>query len=92
MTTTVKVHVNGKYRATVTQDDHAPVEVEGNYNGGSGEMNFYLTHPANSVLRITEIPVTEEDERWAGTADIGRSRDSVSLTAAGIKVPPSKVK
>lgn len=37
MTTTVKVHVNGKYRATVTQDDQKPVTVEGNYNDGSGE-------------------------------------------------------
>jgi hypothetical protein len=36
MTTTVKVHVNGKYRATVIQDDREPVIVEGNYNGGSG--------------------------------------------------------
>lgn len=31
MTTTVKVHVNGKYRATVKQDGRDPVEVEGNY-------------------------------------------------------------
>ena len=63
MTTTVKVHVNGKYRATVTQDDQPPVEVEGNYNGGSGERAFHLSHPANSTFQITEAVVAEGDER-----------------------------
>lgn len=63
MTTTVKVHVNGKYRATVKQDDKEPVEVEGNYNGGSGEKSFYLPHPAKGTFEISEVPVADGDER-----------------------------
>lgn len=65
MTTTIKVHVNGKYRATVKRNDDDPVEVEGNYNGGSGEKSFPLFHPANSSFVITEQPVAEGDERPA---------------------------
>jgi hypothetical protein len=57
MTTTVKVHVNGRYRATVKQDDRDPVVVEGNYDGSpnpSGEQSFHLAHPANSTFVVTE--------------------------------------
>jgi hypothetical protein len=63
MTTTVKVHVNGKYRATVKQDDLDPVTVEGNYNGGSGEKSFYLPHPAKATFVISEELVADGDER-----------------------------
>ena len=56
MTTTVKVHVNGRYKATVKQSrangpDHETV-VHGNYDGSpnpSGEHSFHLAHPAQSV-------------------------------------------
>lgn len=65
MTTTVKVHVNGKYRALVTQDDRDPVTVEGNYNGGSGEKSFHLPHPAKGTFEITETQVVDGDERAA---------------------------
>lgn len=65
MTTTVKVHVNGKYRAKVVQNGSVEVTVEGNYNGGSGEKSFYLSHPADAVFRITEEAVAEGDERPA---------------------------
>jgi hypothetical protein len=57
MTTTVKVHVNGRYRATVKQDNNEPVVVEGNYEGSSnpsGEKSFYLPHPAKGTFVITE--------------------------------------
>lgn len=63
MTTSVKVHVNGKYRATVVQDGKDPVVVEGNYNGGSGEKSFYLPHPAKATFEISEEPVAPGDER-----------------------------
>jgi hypothetical protein len=63
MTTTVKVHVNGKYRATVTQNGRDPVTVEGNYNGGSGEASFHLPHPARATFEISEEAVAEGDER-----------------------------
>lgn len=49
MTTTVKVHVGGKYRATVQQDDREPVVIE-----GDNEKSFYLRHPVNSTFVITE--------------------------------------
>lgn len=65
MTTTVKVHVNGKYRATVWQDGHEPITVEGNYNGGSGERSFYLPHPAQGTFVISEESVADGDERPA---------------------------
>jgi hypothetical protein len=65
MTTTVKVHVNGKYRATVVQDDREPVTVEGNYNGSSGEKSFYLPHPAKATFVISEEQVADGDERAA---------------------------
>jgi hypothetical protein len=57
MTTTVRVHVNGRYRATVKQDALDPVVVEGNYEGSpnpGGERSFWLPHPANSTFVVTE--------------------------------------
>jgi hypothetical protein len=59
MTTSVKVHVNGRYRATVKQDDLAPVIVEGNYEGStnpSGEQTFWLrgNHPTAGKFEVTE--------------------------------------
>lgn len=62
MTTTVKVHVNGRYRATVIQKDavygeHEPAIVDGNYEGSpnpTGEKSFSLYHPASATFEITE--------------------------------------
>lgn len=65
MTTTVKIHVNGKYRATVKQDSREAVTIEGNYNGGTGEKSFYLPHPAKSTFEISEEQVANGDERPA---------------------------
>jgi hypothetical protein len=65
MTTTVKVHVNGQYRATVKQDDREPVVIEGNYNGGSGERSFSLPHPAEGTFVVTEERVADDDKRPA---------------------------
>lgn len=62
MTTTVKIHVNGRYRATVRQDSNPPVIVEGNYAGSpnpTGEKHFYLAHPAHSHFSVTEEYVPE---------------------------------
>lgn len=64
MTTTVKVHVNGKYRATVQQDDKKPVQI----NGGE-ERSFSLSHPAESTFRVTEEAVEDEDAEDAEDAD-----------------------
>ena len=65
MTTSVKVHVNGQFRATVKQDGGEPVTVEGNYNGGSGERIFYLPHPAKATFEISEEYVADNDKRPA---------------------------
>lgn len=66
MTTTVKIHVNGKYRATVVQTDaqkSCTTVIEGNYNGGTGEKHFSLPHPATATFVVTEEPVKDGDER-----------------------------
>lgn len=62
MTTTVKIHVNGRYRATVVQTNAdgvkaAPAVVEGNYEGSpnpTGEHWFHLYHPAVASFDVTE--------------------------------------
>lgn len=65
MTTTVKIHVGGQYRATVKREGHEPLVIEGDYNGGSGEKSFYLTHPAKSTFEISEEYVSDKDKRLA---------------------------
>jgi hypothetical protein len=67
MTTTVKVHVNGRYRATVKITDvNGRVEqhtVDGNYMGSpnpSGEKSFGLYHPAQATFDITEEYLPEK--------------------------------
>jgi hypothetical protein len=75
MTTTVKVHVNGRYRATVVHtaadgQKQPSVVVEGNYDGSpnpSGEHSFHLFHPASGTFEITEEAVPE-DQPAASTA------------------------
>jgi len=67
MTTNVKIHVNGRYRAKVVQidaegDRSETIVVEGNYKGSpnpSGEMGFWLPHPAKGTFEITEEAVPE---------------------------------
>lgn len=67
MTTTVKIHVNGRYRATVTQTNADGVKalsvvVEGNYEGSpnpSGEHYFHLYHPAIASFEVVEEHVPE---------------------------------
>ena len=64
MTTSVKVHVNGRYRATVKQTPGGSVTVvEGNYAGSpnpSGEHVFWLPHPASATFEVTEEYLGEE--------------------------------
>ena len=64
MTTTIKLHVNGRYRAEVKQDGVKDVvEVHGNYEGSpnpSGEHTFYLAHGSiSNKFVISEYPVPE---------------------------------
>lgn len=67
MTTNVKVHVNGRYRATVVQVNAdgvkaAPIIIDGNYDGSpnpSGEHSFHLHHPAIASFEITEEAVPD---------------------------------
>jgi len=68
MTTTVKIHVNGRYRATVTQKDAHGVRahvVEGNYEGSSnpsGEHAFHLPHPAAATFDVIEEYVSPDSD------------------------------
>jgi hypothetical protein len=67
MTTSIKIHVNGRYRATVVQTnadgvEALPIVVEGNYEGSpnpSGEHSFHLYHPAIASFAVTEEAVPE---------------------------------
>lgn len=61
MTTSIKIHVNGRYRAKVEMNHmngQSTVDVvEGNYEGSSnpsGEKVYYLSHPADATFRVTE--------------------------------------
>jgi hypothetical protein len=51
MTTTVKIHVNGNYRATVKQGSRPGQEVQ---IGPNEEKSFGLPHPATDTFEITE--------------------------------------
>lgn len=73
MTTSVKIHVNARYRATVKQDDRDPVIVEGNYEGSpnpSGEHTFWIGHTpekgSHSVFEVSEEYVPEPTEASKG--------------------------
>lgn len=64
MTTSVKIHVGGKYRAhvSVTQADGVQEEhtVDGDgVAGASGEQSITLRHPADAIINISEAPVEE---------------------------------
>lgn len=68
MTTSVKVHVNGRYRATVIHKNAtggiiSKTIVHGNYEGSpnsSGEETFHLQHPAHGIFEVTEAQVHED--------------------------------
>lgn len=64
MTTSVTVSVNGRYCATVTQDNNEPVKIEGG-DGAPVTRTFNLPHPANSTFTVTEEPMGEQKERPA---------------------------
>jgi hypothetical protein len=62
MTTTVKVHVGGKYRAHVAvahtsgeQEEHT-VDGDG-VEGAAGELSITLRHPADATIHVSESPV-----------------------------------
>ena len=66
MTTTVKIQVNGRYRAHVscTHANGEKIEhvVEGNYEQSpnpAGEYSISLQHPADAVIRVSEEPVSD---------------------------------
>lgn len=64
MTTSVKIHVGGKYRAhvAVSHADGSAEEhtVDGDgVAGASGEQTVTLRHPADAIIKISEAPVEE---------------------------------
>lgn len=75
MTTTVTVHVNGAYMATVTQINgdvrQPPVTVHGNYEGSpnpSGTHSFHLPHPAAADFEIMEEYLGESVRQYVAPA------------------------
>lgn len=62
MTTTVKVHVNGNYRASV-HVEHENGQTEDRKIGPNAEQAISLQHPAEATITIVEEPVPEVDER-----------------------------
>jgi len=97
MTTTVKVHVNGKYRATVKQNDRDPVTVEGNYkrrlrreaflSAASGGWNIRDFRRAGSRWRRTRglLSCRRARNSFAGFREW--TRDVVSLVDPRGRVP-----
>ena len=62
MTTSVKIHVNGRYKAEVTRNLEVPITVHGNYEGSpnpSGEMVFWLVGGGENNFRISESEVPQ---------------------------------
>jgi hypothetical protein len=67
MTTSVKIHVNGRYHATVVQKNASgeivmTADVHGNYEGSPnpiGEQVFWLTHPAQATFEVSEEAVVD---------------------------------
>lgn len=64
MTTTVKIHVGGKYRAhvAVSHADGSAEEhtVDGDGVAGSmGLQTITLRHPADAIINISEAPIEE---------------------------------
>lgn len=80
MTTTVKIHVNGRYRAIVRQSGNPDVEVHGNYEGSpnpSGEHTFYLQHGpegTKSIFEVEEHHIPEEDPKQVSGSDLGTDK------------------
>jgi len=68
MTTTIKVHVNGNYRATVTIKRPGVADevrlVDGDWVGDEVRKKEISvspnTHPANVTVEVTDEPLTEE--------------------------------
>lgn len=77
MATSVKVHVNGRYRATVTHKNAAgeivtSATIHGNYEGSpnpSGEETFHLQHPARGTFDVVEEVVPEDANRLPPNID-----------------------
>lgn len=58
MTTTVTVHVGGKYRAYVAVS-HADGSQEDHIVEGDGERVIRMRHPADATIKISEEPISE---------------------------------
>lgn len=83
MTTTIKLHVGGRYVASVVQDLLPAKEVHGDYDGSpnpTGDATFYLSHESVSAFVITEryldAPVKAETEPQTIASDeVGTLKD-----------------
>ena len=74
MTTTIKVHVGGRYVTTIEQFGKPEVKVHGDYPGSpnpGGDHYIYLPHPATGVFRISEEYLGEVPSNKTITLDEG---------------------
>jgi len=91
MTTTITLHVNGRYVAKVKQDELDWVEVHGNYEGSpnpDGKRTFNLRHNTSNKFVVNEEyleekkPEAEASESGPGDAtaqgaviEVGTAKD-----------------
>lgn len=78
MTTTITLHVNGRYKAQVKQDDGKWVEVHGNYEGSpnpDGKATFNLRHATSNKLVINEeaVPDPRDGVAQGSVIEVGLS-------------------
>lgn len=94
MTTTITLHVNGRYKASVKQDDGSWVEVHGNYAGSpnpDGKAIFNLRHATSNKFVVNEEYVPEQKDAIAqgGVIEVGLSKlsDAEAQTIIDGKAP-----
>lgn len=60
MTVSVKVHVNGKYKATVKREGHEDKVVHGNYEGSPNPTGEYFFSPGTGKFEVSEKQVVDD--------------------------------
>lgn len=85
MTTTITLHVNGRYRAYVKQDSDPWVTVEGNYDGSpnpDGRKTFNLRHASSNKFVVNEESIDEKPGD-PSTQRPAKDAESIDGTAQG---------
>lgn len=86
MTTSITLHVNGRYMAKVKQDDQPWVDVHGNYDGSpnpDGKKVFYLRHATSNKFVVNEEYLGEPELQSIGSKDVAGVKDVGLILDAG---------